>query len=92
MKVKLLDTQTGKTTESSGHSTFEWEENNWSCDCNRETLFGNDSGGNICIGCHRYVVVEASCETEDDHEATLAELNCGYPDALLVEAGIERRF
>jgi len=42
MKATVLDTETGERRTSEGIRTFEWEENNWSCDCNRANLFGED--------------------------------------------------
>ncbi len=42
MKATVLDTETGERRTSEGISTFQWEENNWSCDCNRATFFGDD--------------------------------------------------
>lgn len=40
MKATVLDTETGDRRTSNGIRTFEWEENNWSCDCNRAKFFG----------------------------------------------------
>lgn len=85
MKVKLLDTQTGKTAESVGISTFEWEEGNWACDCNRESFFGNDTQTKFCLGCKRYIVIEASVERDRDYKTTLSELNAGYSKELLIK-------
>ena len=42
MKATVLDTETGERRTSEGIRTFEWEENNWSCDCNRAKLFGDE--------------------------------------------------
>ena len=42
MKATVLDTETGERRTSAGVQTFEWEENNWSCDCNRAKMFGDD--------------------------------------------------
>jgi len=85
MKVTLLDTHTGKTTVASGISTFEWAENNWSCDCNRETYFGHATGREkgLCLHCKRYIIIAAEVEEQDDWFATLKELNAGYPSDLL---------
>ena len=85
MKVTLLDTKTGKTEESIGISTYEWEEGNYSCDCNRERFFGIDSDCNYCIGGKRFIVTKAELETDDDYECTLQELNSAYPPELLIE-------
>ncbi len=83
MKVSLLDTQTGKVATCEGISTFEWSENNWSCDCNRGRVFGHDAGSDMCIGCHRYLVIAAACESDDDWPASLVDLNADYPEELL---------
>ena len=88
MKVKLLDTETGNTVESEGISTFSWTENNYSCDCNRELLFGNDTNSGYCLKCNRYIVIEASVELDIDYPATLEELNQDYPKDLLRKYGI----
>jgi len=90
MKVTLLDTQTGKTKESEGLRTFEWAENNWSCDCNREIIFfGFDcTPCRSCLGCNRFIVIKAEVETDDDYECSLFELNEGYPPDLLAKHGI----
>jgi len=83
MKVTLLDTETGETRESSGISTFSWAENNWSCDCNRETFFGVETEGNYCLGGKRFLVIRAEVEGEHDYECSLEELNADYPRELL---------
>ena len=83
MKVTVLDTETGKTAEGNGPRSWEWAENNWSCDCNRKLMFGTH-----CDGCYRYLVVKAEMNDPDDYEYTLAELNAGYPAELLAAHGI----
>ncbi|MFW0776108.1 MAG: hypothetical protein ACN2B6_00110 [Rickettsiales bacterium] len=91
MKVTLLDTQTGKTAESTGIRTFEWEENNWSCDCNRRLSFERFDAKEftgVCDGAKRYLVIKAEIENEDDWETTLAEMNSDYPAELLEAHGI----
>ena len=42
MRATVLDTETGERRTSEGIRSFEWAENNWSCDCNRAKLFGED--------------------------------------------------
>jgi hypothetical protein len=57
------------------HSAFEWEFNNWSCDCNRVLLFGSDADDRRCANL-RYVVVEA------DNGGDIGLMNEGYPEEL----------
>ncbi len=83
MKVKLLDVDTGKTVfVDEGINTFQWAENNWSCDCNRWMYFGEGEP----IGCEakRFLVVEYELE-EGDYECSLRELNSDYPLELLAK-------
>ena len=85
MKATVLDTLTGDTAESEGIRSFEWAENNLSCDCNREILFKPfDFKSTGCDGCKRYIVVAAEFGA-DDYEYSLRDLNEGYPDVLLAE-------
>lgn len=89
MKVSLLDTHTGQTCEVAGIRGFEWAENNWSCDCNRESYFDVDeTGSGTCIGCHRFLVIAAEPEDQDDEGYTLADLNSSYPDELRAQHGV----
>jgi hypothetical protein len=84
MRVTLLDTETGETRLVGGISTFDWAENNWSCDCNRSRLFNADGDEDHCVGSHRFIVVHAVVELVDsDYPATLRELNADYPPELL---------
>lgn len=89
MKVTLLDTQTGRTAESSGLRTFDWEDGNWSCDCNRQLSFDEGEFTGRCIGGTRYIVIKAEVEDERDWETTLFDLNADYPRELLEAHGIE---
>jgi hypothetical protein len=88
MKATVLDTKTGKVLERDGPRSWEWAENNWSCDCNRELMFGGKPIGGVCDGCHRYLVVKAEMNDSEDYEYTLAQLNSGYPAELLATHGI----
>ena len=94
MKVTLLDTVTMETKGVSGIETFQWAENNYSCDCNRELEFGrpDDYEQHIdspyCLGEKRYLVIAAEIEGEDDYPATLEELNSSYSPELLQKHGI----
>lgn len=90
MKITVLDTNTGKTAESLGISTFEWKENSWSCDCNREVLFSVNDCSGICLGGKRFIVIKAEVENEDDYECSLWELNREYPEELLAKYGITK--
>ena len=66
-----------------GPRSWEWAENNWSCDCNRNP-WDVDTGNpeNVCEGCERFLVVEAVMDDPEDYEYTLDELNEGYPAEL----------
>jgi len=94
MKATILDTQTGEITHQQGIRAWEYYENGWSCDCNRRPV--NEPGSNYCLGCHRYLVLEAEYEPEVDRNAygdvdwpySLPALNSGYPRSLLSAHGI----
>lgn len=88
MKATILDTETGIEAIVSGHHSWEWAENNWSCDCNRQRAFGLSEGDGICLGGKRFVVIAAAFDDPEDYEYTLAELNSDYPDELLRKHGI----
>jgi len=83
MKATILDVKTGKKMTVDGPRSFEWAENNWSCDCNRNPWnaeTGSDDGR--CEGAKRFLVVAAEMNDPDDYEYTLEELNADYPDEL----------
>ena len=85
MKLKLLDTQTGKTiiVNAPEISEWDWIEGNWSFDRNRARCFkGIDWVTYYCIGCKRFLVVKLY-----DYlgSYTLREFNYNYPDELLNE-------
>ena len=84
MKCTILDTVTGKTAVVAGIPTYEWEDGNYSCDCNRNP-WDIDTGAipNVCEGAHRFLVIAAEAETEDDYLCTLRELNAAYPKELV---------
>jgi len=83
MIATVLDTETGVTRVSSGIRTWEWSDNNYSCDCNRGLLFGVDN--DLCLE-ERFIVIKAEhTEKDDDPETTLEELNEGYPKELLIK-------
>ena len=92
MKVTVLDTKTGETrvVEDEHNDSFQWADDNWSCDCNRCSYFGLDSndiaielgiGPGICIGERRFLVIAVENPTRDYY--TLSEYNDGYPQELL---------
>jgi len=84
MIATILDTVTGAQMVVTGPRTFEWHENNYSCDCNRNPWDNEprrDDG--ICEGCHRYLVIKAVVDGPDDYECSLEDLNEGYPPDLL---------
>ena len=83
MKATILDTVTGEMKTVDGPRSWEWAENDWSCDCNRN-LWDVDTGKpeSVCEGCERFLVVEAVMDDPEDYEYTLDELNGGYPAEL----------
>lgn len=92
MRAVVLDTETGKTHAVDGISAFQWAENNWSCDCNRNYFDVETNGEDgICEGCHRFLVIAAEFNTTPDEngeqmdyqEYSLRELNACYPIELL---------
>ena len=89
MIATILDTKTGLRAKRAGISSWEWAENNFSCDCNRD-LWGveTDEEDGICSGGKRFIVIDAVMESEEDYEYTLRELNSEYPDELLSRFGI----
>jgi hypothetical protein len=86
MKATILDTQTGLTRIVDGPRSWEWAENNYSCDCNRHPF---DMGDGMCEGCKRYLVIKAEFNDPDDYIYTLKELNSGYPEDLRKQFGLE---
>ena len=86
MIATILDTKTGLKKKQYGVRSFEWAENNYSCDCNRD-LWGEISDDGICAGCKRFIIVDAEFE-EDDDLYPLKELNSKYPKELLEKYGI----
>lgn len=89
MKATILDTKTGLIAIKDGPRSWEWAENNYSCDCNRILSFDVDIGRyQFCMGSKRFIVVGAEMNDPYDYEYTLAELNSGYPDELLRKHGI----
>ena len=89
MKATILDTKTGLRQTVEGPRSWEWAENNYSCDCNRNPWHaetGKPDG--ICEGRERFLVVAAEMNDPEDYEYTLAELNNGYPPELLKAHGI----
>lgn len=88
MIATILDTQTGETRIVDGPRSFEWVENNYSCDCNRGNEFDHeDEDTGFCKGGKRYLVIKAEFNA-GDYECTLEELNSDYPEELLRKHGI----
>lgn len=83
MKATILDTQTGVTAIAEGPRSWEWAENNWSCDCNRNYFGHEKEDTGVCLGSHRYLVIAAEFNDPEDYEYTLRELNEHYPEELL---------
>lgn len=89
MKATILDTKTGLRQVVDGPRSWEWAENNYSCDCNRnpwDAETGKPDG--ICKGHERFLVVAAEMNHPEDSEYTLSELNADYPPELLKAHGI----
>ena len=83
MIATILDTVTGETMTVNGPRSWEWAENGWSCDCNRNPWnvdTGKPNGG--CQGAQRFLVIAAVLTGPEDYEYTLDELNEAYPKAL----------
>lgn len=90
MKATILDTKTGLYQTVEGPRSYEWAENDWSCDCNRnpwQAETGKPDG--ICEGNERFLVVAAEMNDPEDYKYTIAELNEGYPPELLKAHGID---
>lgn len=80
MEATVLDTQTGRVATKGGPSSIEWAENNWSCDCNRATIFGEECDKCECV---RYIVIQSLSEDSEDYFYTIQELNAEYPEELI---------
>lgn len=91
MKCLLLDLKTNRVKWHSGPSTFDWTENNWSCDCNRAVPFGDwKEGDGHCLGGHRYIVVDYINSGDDDYNVkSVCELNSDYGKEV-VSAALEQ--
>lgn len=86
MKIKLLDTVTRNIVETTEPAdSFQWAENNWSCDCNRQSYFEPIDWEASCVSV-RYLVIGVSEPTRDYY--TLKDYNDGYPDELLAKYNI----
>ena len=82
MKATILDTITGKTKQKNGIDSFQWAENNWSCDCNRNYFGVEGKDTEYCLGGKRFLVIKAEFEN-DEMRYTLEELNADYPEDLI---------
>jgi hypothetical protein len=83
MRATILDTVTGEKMTVDGPCTFQWKENNWSCDCNRNPWgVDTEKPDGVCEGHERFLVVEAVFNEPEDYECTLDELNRYYPAEL----------
>lgn len=76
MRATVFDTESGIKCTTDGPDSFEWAENNWSCDCNRASCFGQDIGS-VCQS-NRFLVIDAKFNP-GEREYSLNELNSGYP-------------
>jgi len=57
---------TGRVASETGISVFDLMENNWSCDCNRGSVFEGyeKPQKNICAGAERFIVIDVEVEAE----------------------------
>ena len=84
LEVTLLDKETGaqKLNPYTDIDVFQWTENNWSCDCNREIAFldkGESLDFNKPCKSDRYLVVDASGNLEGyAKEDFIRECNSNY--------------
>lgn len=85
MKAIILDATNSETFIIDGPSSFEFAENNYSCDCNR-----NPHGHADSCESKRFLVIAADFE-DDEPRYSLAELNQDYPPELLAAHGIPSR-
>jgi len=79
MKLEIWDSKKHlvHNVDSPFQDWFWWVEGNGSCDCNRELLCGEDSGGDTCLGSKRYIILSNSRGYSFD------EMNEQYPEELL---------
>ena len=83
LTVVVLDTVTGERATDATHSTWDWTEGNWSCDCNRRGLFDVEERED-CVS-ERFLVVSAEPILDG---WTLGEFNEDYPVELLHRHGL----
>lgn len=100
--VTVFDTVTGeKRATSEQPRYFEWEENNWSCDCNRSGLFDPSIGDEMAekmrelhpgIPEHVGICLESErfivVDFEPKGSTDLWRMNCRYPPEMLSKYGI----
>ena len=79
MIATILDTVTGETMTVNGPRSWEWADNNWSCDCNRNYWELCAVKSDTCQGSERFLVVDAVMDDQEDYGYTLDELNEEYP-------------
>ena len=87
MKAIVLNTITGDTKEVNNISSFQWADNNWSCDCNRDyfdQLDDNEdeNGLGVCLGSNVFLVIKAEFD-KDERKYSLRGLNQDYPKEML---------
>jgi hypothetical protein len=98
MRAIVKDTTTGQQVSATGLRSFDWAEGNWSCDCNRATLFPPTPsywrpvvighGPKFCLGAKRFIVIAASMCDPADYPYSLRDLNFSYPLDLLEAHGV----
>jgi hypothetical protein len=78
--VRYLDLETGKTA-SEVVDLYSLTEGNWSCDCNRSLAFGFAFETSTCLGCRRFIVIDAVPSFDDEsvnREEVLRDANIEY--------------
>lgn len=84
IKVTILDTKTGKTSEHEGSDEYWWSEGNGSCDCNRSIFHLGSAAADklgphgVCLGSKRFLIVKA-----EGASIPAADFNDNYSNELV---------
>lgn len=81
MKITVLDTETGEKKTVCGQDPYEFEDGNWSCDCNRQSLFEIDEEFKYCKS-DRYIICKFEAENFEE-ESSIYDLNSDYSRDLI---------
>lgn len=82
MRATVIDIESGIQCTTDGPDSWEWDENSWSFDCNRASMFSQDIGC-VCQS-KRFLVIDAKFVPEE-RRYSLNELNSGYPKDVFDE-------